>query len=187
MADYATVATILIVLASFGLIRNCYIFCFFFLEFRMLQPLSVTQSSEATSAERFGHEVESTSQHFAQVGDAMVQLQKNMVAELKQKESHIQSLKRQLNHAMEGRRKLQTELDEVNYQSHRAKQELSNAHGTIERLQRQVARLLEVGPTQILTHLLNVSGQPCYRAGCNVSVMLLFESLHVARLAACEH
>ena len=112
----------------------------------MLQPLSVTQSSEATSAERFGHAVESTSQHFAQVGDAIVQLQKNMVAELKQKESHIQSLKSQLNHAKEGRRELQTELAEITYQSNRAKQELSNAHEIIERLQRQVARLLEVEP-----------------------------------------
>ena len=112
----------------------------------MFLPLSVPQSSEATSAERFEHEVESTSQHFALVGDAMVQLQKNMVAELKQKESHIQSLKRQLNHAKEGRRELQTELAEITYQSNRAKQELSNAHEIIERLQRQVARLLEVGP-----------------------------------------
>ena len=25
------------------------------------------------------------------------------------------------------------------------------------------------------------------KEGCNVSVMLLFESLHIARLAACEH
>ena len=106
----------------------------------MLQPWSGTQSSEASmkcyAAESFEYEVESTSQHFAQVEDAMVQLQKNMIAELKQKESHIQSLNRQLNHAMEGRRKLQAELAEVTYQSNEI----------IERLQRQVAWLSEVGP-----------------------------------------
>ena len=112
----------------------------------MFLPLSAPQSSEATSAERFEHEVESASQQFALVGDAMIQLQKNMLAELKQKESHIQSLKSQLNHAKEGRRELQTELAEITYQSNRAKQELSNAHEIIERLQRQVARLLEVEP-----------------------------------------
>ena len=112
----------------------------------MFQPWSVTQSSEATSAERFEHEVESASQHFALMGNAIVRLQKNMVAELKKKENHIQSLKSQLNRAMEGRRSLQTELTEVTYQSNQAKQELSNAHEIIGRLQLQVAMLLEVEP-----------------------------------------